>query len=217
MTEEATWINDDPPQEEIFGQPGKEYIPIGITEINLTKLDPFWSDHTFQYRLDMIHCNNVAGLVSGSIEITVKYNKQMRRLVGAATLIIPDDADLANPEGNSNFAATVKSECIKNAVKAIGKRFGAGLNDRDIISIRDVEMPRTSRKRSDPVEMQPTAKEQDDFNKAAEAGLHGSKKVAALKAIYPSIKYTGTNLPYASGKAEQMTVSTHKTKSNAKT
>ena len=195
MSDFTDWIDVDPPQGEIMGEPGKEYLPIFIVETQLRKYDPYWSTENFRYRLypwNTSSVSNLAALASGSLELVVSPPGSLgriRRLVGAATLIVPDAVDLSDPDVNSNFEATVKSECIKNAAKVIGRAFGWSLNDRDIISTRQTEAPRTGKRKPDPTEMKPDAKSQEDYNRAYD--LMDSKKMKALKAIYPSIEYTG--------------------------
>lgn len=182
------WINDAPAENDILkNEDGSEYIPIGIVELKLTKLDSHWGTENFWFNL--IHTPNGDMLSVGSIDITIEYGGKKRKLVGTATLFVP--ADVSMGEGNTNFSATTKSECIKNGVKAIGRNFGSELNDRipTIEKSKPSGSPRVGRVKPPPVEMVADSKAQDGFNKAYEAG--NTKIMDQYKLMYPAITYTG--------------------------
>lgn len=182
------WINDSPPSEIIESNPdGSVFIPIGHIETLLTKLDAFWG--TENYRFKLIAGHSGAMLADGSLEVVVSYGGRTRRLVGAATLVIPADINLENPYENHNFGATVKSECIKNAVKAIGLAFGAGLNDRLTYTPTDKKPAQNGRKKPDPVQMPVDEAMQRQYNAAVDNG--NEKLKTSIEVAYPTIKYTG--------------------------
>lgn len=47
------WIDDDPEEIE-YNEDGSAFIPIGIIENKLTKLDPFWSSNNLQFQIEEI-------------------------------------------------------------------------------------------------------------------------------------------------------------------
>lgn len=129
-TEDYSWINDDPLEID-YNADESEFIPIFYIEQKLTKLDPFWGTENFKFQF--IRGGSNVAFADGSLEIVVMYGGRIRRLVGAATILVPANTDFTDPMVNTNYGATIKSECIKNGVKAIGRSFGSHLNERDII------------------------------------------------------------------------------------
>lgn len=135
------WLNQEPPIEEVArNNDGSEFIPIAIVE-NL--LDEFtnndWGTANFRY---YFHPYSTTVLISGSLELSVTYyicHKDGREIHGCRTLIgavtFTDDTH----GSNLNFAATAKSECIKNAAKQLGRRFGRYLNDRGVVKEKDIQ------------------------------------------------------------------------------
>lgn len=151
-TETYDWINTPPTEEELAtNDDGSEYIPIGIVEKKLYRLDTHWGTENFKFQLWV----GKSGIMwaEGSLEVCLSYGGRFRRLVGAATMIVPADAEFDNPAVNSNFSATLKSEAIKNSVKAIGLSFGAGLNDRLTINTPQQKPVLNGRKRAGPVKI----------------------------------------------------------------
>lgn len=181
------WINTQPPVVEQNAD-GSEFIPIGHVEAGLTRLDPHWGDENFRFQLFVGRTG--AMLADGSLELVITYGGKTRRLVGAATMLIPADVDFDDPAVNSNYGATIKAECRKNAAKGIGIYFGAGLNERLTINTPQQNKPVNGRKKPDPVDMVPDKKSQEQYNFAAET--LNEKAMLVLKTVYPSIQYTGT-------------------------
>lgn len=183
--EDYSWINSDP-EEVDTNADGSLFIPIFFVEGKLTRLDPFWGTENFRFQL--VRGASGAMFASGSLEIVVMYGGRTRRLVGAATQYVPADLDYENPTLNTNYEAVIKSECIKNGVKAIGKAFGSALNERDVIASPANKSGKTKREKPPAVKMKPTEKIQAQYNKAYEEqnGL-----VTVLEAIY-EIEYNGT-------------------------
>lgn len=75
-------------------------------------------------------------ILSGTISVTVvDVDCGEHTLIGGANFNLKRYAD------NQHFIATLKSECIKNAVKDIGKMFGFYLNQDmvDIQTLREIE------------------------------------------------------------------------------
>jgi hypothetical protein len=113
-------FSNQPNQEFIKENPdGSRYIPINSLEDLLDELN--WSTRDFRF---MIHKDGYASLiVSGSIELLINHDGKERSFVGAASFPIK------SIEPNQHIAATLKSECIKNAATDIGVFFGRHLND----------------------------------------------------------------------------------------
>lgn len=188
-TNNYDWINTPPTEDELLtNDDGSEYIPIGIVEKKLYRLDTHWGTENFKFQLWV--GKSGAMWAEGSLEVCLSYGGRFRRLVGAATMIVPADTDFDNPAVNSNFSATLKSEAIKNGVKAIGLSFGAGLNDRLTINTPQQNKSVNGRKKPDPVEMKPDSKIQEQYNFAVES--LNQKAMDVLKQVYPQIQYTGT-------------------------
>lgn len=181
------WINT-PPIIVDQNADGSEFIPIGIIEGSLTKLDPHWGDENFRFQI--FTGRSGAMLADGSLELIVTYGGRQRRLVGAATMLIPADVDFDDPSINSNYGATIKAECRKNAAKGLGLHFGAGLNDRLTINTPQQKPVLNGRKKPDAVEINPDDKIQQQYNFAAET--LNEKAMLVLKQVYPKIQYTGT-------------------------
>lgn len=180
-----SWINDDPLEEEIYPtDDGSVYIPIYFGEKKLTKLDPFWGTENFKFQF--IRGSSGFAFADGSLELVVTYGGRTRKLVGAATILVPADTDFTDPAVNSNFSATIKSLCICNGMKPIGPNFGQRLNDRDVMHT-PTKTPVKGKQKPPAVKMNPDEKIQSQYNKAYEQknGL-----VAVLENIY-DIKYTG--------------------------
>lgn len=182
------WINTPPTEEELAtNEDGSQYIPIGIVETKLYKLDSHWGTERFIFRLLVANGNLFA---DASLELVVTYGGKTRRLVGAVTLLIPPETDFTDPQANLNFSAVCKSEATKNAAKIVGVAMGQGLNDRLTINTPQQNKPVNGRKKPDPVEMLPDGKIQQEYNFAVES--LNQKAIDVLKQVYPQIKYTGT-------------------------
>lgn len=180
------WINEAPSEDEVdTNADGSEFIPIYHVERKLFKLDTHWGTENFKFSL--IRGASGCMFADGSLELVVTYGGRTRRLVGAATLLVPSDTEFDNPVVNSNFGATVKSECIKNSAKGCGRSFGSALNERDIILTPVNKIPKNGKQKPPAVEMKPDEKMQKQFNNAWDAGNHDL--MDKIKIIYPNIKY----------------------------
>jgi len=188
MKKSYTWVKLPPTEEEISrNADGSEFIPIGIVERLLERLDPYWGTERFEFKLLVL---NGHPLVNASLELTVSYAGRTRRLIGAITAPVSPELDPNDPYVNSNLAATAKSECIKNAVKAIGLAFGQGLNDR--LAIVTPEQKATTRAKYKPaaVDMTPDHGIQQTYNHAVETV--NQELMERVRSVYPAIEYTGT-------------------------
>jgi len=183
-----SWINEPPAEEEIMrNADGSEFIPIPLVERKLTKLDPLWSTQNFRFKMLVGVSGNA--LIDGSLELLLTYGGRKRSLVGAATILIPENVDITDPANNTNYGAWLKSECTKNAVKPIGLAFGQGLNDRLYFEPSAPKTPRVGLKKPPAEKMIPDKVAQHAFNKAYEANSERTMK--AYRDIYPDIQYTG--------------------------
>lgn len=134
------WLNQEPPAQEISkNNDGSEFIPIAIVEGLLDEYtDRTWKTCGFQFSL---HPYGTTLLISASVELIVYHyadeSRIYRSMVGAITF-----TDIAYGS-NLNFAATALSECIKNAAKKLGPRFGKNLNGRggDLVSLKLIDEP----------------------------------------------------------------------------
>ena len=130
------WLNQEPPSEEIAtNNDGSQYIPIGIVESLLDELTGKSWEVT-EFRLQFTPYKDFL-LISASIELSVgfyvapegpnidaTYSSIFRKLSGAITFTEREYGD------NIDFAGIALSECIKNAAKKLGPRFGRSLNGR---------------------------------------------------------------------------------------
>lgn len=182
------WLKISPTEEELSAnEDGSVFIPIGIVEMKLYRLDSHWGTENFKFQLLVGRSGTM--WAEGSLELIVTYARRTRRLVGTATLIVPADTDFDNPTVNSNFSATLKSESIKNAVKPIGLAFGQGLNDRLTINTPQLKTSQNGRKKPAAVEMPPDPRLQEKYNLAVENC--NSTLMNSIKSVYTKIKYTG--------------------------
>lgn len=118
----AELLDKEPEQSDICIHNGAEYLPIGIVEKYLDEVDSAWSTRDFSYSFAM-------GAYSGSIQLTINGKDKdgkdvVKTAIGAFTLPVTSTDD------NSNYVATLKSYCISNAAKSMGRRFGRHLNGR---------------------------------------------------------------------------------------
>lgn len=130
MSEKTQWLLQEPTIEEIRNNSdGSQFIPIAIVESLLTELtNGDWSTSHFNYS---VHVYGTTLLITASVELDVTYEAVVlhgdyiyRKMVGATTFTDSKHGS------NLDFAATALSECIKNAAKKLGPRFGKNLNGR---------------------------------------------------------------------------------------
>lgn len=146
------WLDSDPPAHEVEkNADGSRYIPIRVVEELLdeyTGLD--WSSDDFKWAALPLD----GGVYwSGSIELLYfdpSEGGRMNQKPGAATIFSGDYP------GNKDWLPTLLSECIKNAAKKIGRRFGRYLNDDKS----------EARQRMQPVRTKPDAQIMKDYMEA---------------------------------------------------
>ena len=138
-----TFLEQQPKPEEILvNEDGSQYIPIGIVENLLDAItDKTWGTRNFTFDT---HGGN--GFFSASLELLFFD----RVLVGTITFHETDYDD------NRDYAAIAASECIKNAAKRLGNRFGRSLNR--------IEKKQKAQKES--VKLKPDAKIMQQYNYA---------------------------------------------------
>lgn len=181
------WMNIPPAEEELSQNvDGGVFIPIGIVEKKLFRLDSHWGTEKFIFKLF-----TAGGVIfaDASLELVVNYAGRTRRLIGAVTLPVPTEIDITNPAENLNFSATCKSEATKNAIKPLGLAFGQGLNDRLTTNTPQPKTSANGRKKPDAVMLPPDKKIQQQYNDAVETC--NERIMAAIKTVYPEISYTG--------------------------
>jgi len=116
---DSEWLNSEPLTSEVELSPyGGRHIPIDKLRPILDKLN--WS--TTNYKSTLYTDGYANKSACGSIELTVTVDGVQRTVTGAYNLLLSEA-----PNGFWN--GTLKSECIKNAAKDLGKRFGRDLND----------------------------------------------------------------------------------------
>lgn len=132
------WLKEEPPIGEVASLTleGGLYLPIEVVE---TLLDTFnsWSTQNFKWQL---YKNGYSdNCVAASIEVVVEYRNGVsvnedvikRTFTGACNFSIK----ALYP--NDHFLATAKSECVKNAMSDIGRRFGRSLNQKSAVPIKE--------------------------------------------------------------------------------
>ena len=118
------WLDQSPKPEEIATNPdGSQYIPIGIVEQLLDDMTgKDWGTSNFKCTISETFEHT---LVHASVELTFANDLGAYRVMaGSKTFNINDYPD------NQDWAAIALSECIKNAAKKLGRRFGRELNGR---------------------------------------------------------------------------------------
>lgn len=97
-----------------------KYIPILVVKEDLNLLcDGDWNTSDLKAREYEISDYK---FISGSLILYVNYGEKRRFFVGSATIQITGS-------NNAHHEATLQSECIKNAAKNLGRRFGMYLNE----------------------------------------------------------------------------------------
>ncbi len=118
------YVNLEPNEEDIAVRNDARYLPIDVVRRDLDRWA--WGTEGFAFQLfrDLRgnHC------IGASIELVIPwmdFNGKVvqRRITGASNFAVTDYAP------NTDFVATAKSECIKNAAKELGRKFGRGLNE----------------------------------------------------------------------------------------
>lgn len=120
MVNTIDWLNDEPRLTREHN--GAKYIPIIVVKEDLNTLcstDGDWSTSDLKARE---YQENGFSFTSGSLVLYVNYNGKRRFFVGSATIHLMGN-------NNPHYEATLQSECIKNAAKNLGRRFGMYLNE----------------------------------------------------------------------------------------
>jgi hypothetical protein len=123
------WLQELPAQEFLAENNDRsQYIPIGHLEILLDELGE-WSTRNFQFKL--LNLGESGFFFTGSVELTIKTNEYERTICGATTLPL---VWFNKPSGlMTDFEPTILAECVKNAAKQLGNKFGRHLNERVLI------------------------------------------------------------------------------------
>ena len=126
-------LSIDPPKEFILNHEGKfEYIPVSYVEHNLDKyFFGHWSTYNFKYQ--QIINEIVADII---LEIINPVTGERLKRTGAAAVTIMQSKGATLIEFTETKIKTalvmgfprLKAECIKNAAKSLGKKFGRDLN-----------------------------------------------------------------------------------------
>lgn len=102
---------------------GIYYIPINTIKLMLYEDFDKWEDVNFNYSITL---RGHETIVSGKLDLILHYkdpcnveHNNVYRFTGCATFAV---------ESNQNWLPILNSECIKNAVKKIGKKYGFLLN-----------------------------------------------------------------------------------------
>jgi hypothetical protein len=116
-----TWLQEHPKPEEVKeNEDGSQYIPIGIVEKLLDEGAAHFDFGNWGTKKFQIQYHFEQDLISASIDLEFD-----NRTVTGGITFRPDDY-----APNEDFAAIAISECIKNAAKKLGNRFGRSLNGR---------------------------------------------------------------------------------------
>lgn len=124
-------------QEPLFAKElsvGVYYIPIlRIKEMLWDDFDR-WGDKNFVYTITL---RGHETIVSGRVDLEVVHEGVVYTFSGSATFLA---------ESNQNWMPILNSECIKNAVKKIGRKYGMYLNQelQDSEEIENAPKPKTN-------------------------------------------------------------------------
>lgn len=129
------YLEQMPLDEHVKAKDGAFHIPIGALEEAMDFFE--WGTRNFHWELYKDGYANLC--VAASLELVLSYlddegNRMSRCFVGACNF------SLASLSPIPHFLATAKSECVKNAASAAGRRFGRGLNA-DVGHERFMEAP----------------------------------------------------------------------------
>jgi hypothetical protein len=140
------WLEQQPVFEgdnkEVFeNADGSQYIPVGIVENLLDQLtDTHWSTENFisNSSTRVSNSNEKTSFIGGKIELTVTYGNITRTLTGVCDIKVSDlIAKTIHDKDNESYQATVLSNCLCNAAKKLGNRFGRSLNGRGVNKVED--------------------------------------------------------------------------------
>lgn len=137
------WLKSSPPDTDVsYNERQKKFQKYSVIKRKLDTLCPdTWDSKNFHQFIFYMPDKRIK--VSGNIDVAIRYHYLLedksgvrevnRTLAGAATFFAADYAP------NEHWAATLKSLCIVNAVQALGKQFGEGLNpeedDQDVYTV----------------------------------------------------------------------------------
>jgi hypothetical protein len=126
------FLNTEPKEEDIRLNPdGSRYLPIEVIERDLDELgklaNMIWGTNTMRHFLFTIGDKTFC---SGSLNLQLDYyDSCVTNVLHARTHVGAASFDVSRYLPNEHFAATLRSLCVANAAKKIGKRFGKGLNE----------------------------------------------------------------------------------------
>ncbi len=127
-------FNVEPPEDIVVEFPlgsGIYHIPIEEVKKMLWEDFEWWGTENFKFKETFI---GHKVLVGGSVELVVKHSEINHdfKFVGGYTTDYnkePPEQDL-----NDNLKATILSECIKNASKNLGRKYGMFLNTKRVLN-----------------------------------------------------------------------------------
>lgn len=129
-------FNEDPNPIVIKEFPERSGIfHIPIEEVKIMLWDDFkkWDTERFQFRIDIV---GESTFVSGSVELVLypHDNSDAFRFTGSCTYNASANPSHSPIDVNDNYAGTVLAECIKNAAKNLGRKYGMFLNSKNIVN-----------------------------------------------------------------------------------
>jgi len=136
-------LSQDPPAEELKTKSGKLYLPISFIENKLDEIFGFacWS---YEFRDIKIVTNEIVGIVD--LKVFHPIAKTWITRSGAASTMIQQvsGSDVSDVNAKIKNALEkgfpkLKSDCLKNAAKSIGKIFGRDLNRDKVDSYEEGE------------------------------------------------------------------------------
>lgn len=136
----AAWLKEPPPLEYIVHskESGRDYIPIGFTEIMLDELcedDEPWSTENFFS--EIVRCGDKY-VANSSVDLIVNYDGKRRVVTGAKSFIVSSYSE------NKDYCGASLSHCINSAAQKLGNRFGRSLNGRtDAEHLANQSIPET--------------------------------------------------------------------------
>lgn len=134
-------FNVEPPEGIVVEFPlgsGIYHIPIEEVKKMLWEDFEWWGTENFKFKETFI---GHKVLVGGSVELVVRHSEVPAiKFVGAYTYEYLKD--IPEQELNDNLEATILAECIKNASKNLGRKYGMFLNTKRV-SNKIVPEPKT--------------------------------------------------------------------------
>lgn len=117
------YLEQMPLEEHVKEKDGAFHIPIGSLEVALDFFD--WGTRNFQWEMYKDGYANLC--VAASLELVLNYQDDERNWISRC-FVGACNFSLASLAPIPHFLATAKSECVKNAASAAGRRLGRELN-----------------------------------------------------------------------------------------